>query len=45
MVCYNQRRGSENHNTEKEVDQTYTKEAVLCHREKGSELKPPPWTI
>jgi hypothetical protein len=45
MVCYNQRRGSENHNTEMEVDQTYTEKAVLCHRGTGSELKPPPWTM
>lgn len=34
MVCHNQRRGSENHNTETEVDRTYTEEAVLCHKEK-----------
>jgi len=45
MVRYNHRRGSENHNTEMEVDQTYTEEAVLCHRETGSKLKPPPWTM
>jgi len=45
MVCYNERRGSENYNREMEVDQTYTEQAVLCHRETGSELKPPPWTM
>jgi hypothetical protein len=45
MVCYNQRRGTENHNTEMEVDWTYTEEVVLCHRETGPELKPPPWTM
>jgi len=27
------------------VDQTYTEQAVLCHRETGSELKPPPWAM
>jgi len=45
MVCYNQRIGSENHKTEMEVDQTYTEQEVLCHRETGSELKPPIWTM